>query len=399
MMLLSYKYHLKPTPTQKAALEEQLHLCRWTYNRLLNHCFEERKAGRGTPTQFSLQNLLPIMKAQTPELNMVFSQVLQNVAKRVRSGFESYWNRRRAGLRAHLPRFRGVDKYNSLTYPQMGFELRSEVLRLSKIGDLKLRLHRPIEGKVKTLTVTRSRAGKWFAVFSSEVEARPILDRLPAVGVDLGLSSLVALSDGTVFMAPRKYREAEEGLGRAQRSLSRKARGSGNREKARVKIARLSERVVNQRRDFSYKTARSIVNKYERIYLEDLKIQNMQRNRCVSKSIADAGWGLLRNALTYMARLSEGVTAFVDPRGTSQVCSGCGVRIEKGLGERMHRCPGCGLVLDRDVNAARNILKRGLEIGRGPPEYTPDGEVTNTRLIGDAQVASVIQEAHDFSHG
>jgi putative transposase len=141
------------------------------------------------------------------------------------------------------------------------------------------------------------------------------------------------------------------------------------------------------------------VNKYERIYLEDLKIQNMQRNRCVSKSIADAGWGLLRNALTYMARLSEGVTAFVDPRGTSQVCSGCGGRVEKGLGERMHRCPGCGLTIDRDVNAARNILKRGLEIGLGRAEYTPEGEETATQLSGAGQVASVNQEAHDLSHG
>jgi putative transposase len=259
--------------------------------------------------------------------------------------------------------------------------------------------HRPIEGKVKTLTVARSRAGKWYAVFSSEVEARPIQGRLPAVGVDLGLSSLVALSDGMVFEAPRSYRVAEGRLGRAQRSLSRKMRGSGNREKARVKIAKLSERVANQRRDFAYKTARSIVNRYERIYLEDLKIQNMQGNRCVCKSVADAGWGMLRNALTYMARLSEGVTAFVDPRGSSQVCSGCGVRVEKDLSIRIHRCPGCGLTIDRDVNAARNILKRGLEIGREPPEYTPEGEETATQLCAAGQVASVNQEAHDLSHG
>jgi putative transposase len=398
-MLLSYKYRLKPTKNQIVALEEQLRLCRWTYNKLLNHSFEARKAGRGTPTQFSLQSLLPDMKTQMPELDQVFSQVLQNVAKRVRMGFESYWNRRRAGLKAHLPRFRGADKYNSLTYPQMGFKLIGAALRLSKIGDLRLRLHRPIEGRVKTLTVGRGASGKWYAVFSCEVEDKPISGRLPAVGVDLGLNNLVALSDGTVFMAPRKYRDAEERLGMAQRSLSRKMRGSGNQEKARVKVARLSERVANQRRDFAYKTARSIVDRFESIYLEDLKIQNMQRNRCVSKSIADAGWGILRNALTYMARLSEGVTAFVDPRGTSQICSGCGGRVEKGLCERMHRCPECGLVLDRDVNAARNILKRGLEIGREPPEYTPVGEGTNTRLIGDAQVASVIQEAHDLSHG
>jgi putative transposase len=399
MIRLSYKYRLKPSTEQAAVLDEQLRLCRYAYNTLLEHSFSERRAGRGTPTHKALTYLLPGMKAVKPELNKVFSQVLQNVAKRVRSGFESYWTRRRAGLKAHTPRFSRVDKYNSLTYPQMGFELRGETVRLSKIGDLKLIQHRPVEGRVKTLTVARSRAGKWYAVFSSEVMARPIRDRLPAVGVDLGLSSLVALSDGTLFEAPRSYRVAEERLGWAQRSPSRKKRGSGNREKARVKIARLSERVANRRRDFSYKTARSIVNRYERIFVEDLKIANMVRNKRLSKSLGDAGWRMLRNALTYMARLSEGVTAFVDPRGTSQVCSGCGVRVEKGLGERMHRCPVCGLVLDRDVNAARNVLKRGLEIGREPPEYTPVGEVAATRFSGAEQVASVNQEAHYFSHG
>ena len=135
------------------------------------------------------------------------------------------------------------------------------------------------------------------------------------------------------------------------------------------------------------------MNRYERIYVEDLKIQSMQGNRCVSKSIADAGWGMLRNALTYMASLSEGVTAIVDPRGTSQVCSGCGVRVEKGLGERIHRCPLCGLTVDRDVNAARNVLKRGLEIDLERAEYTPEG------ARGAGQVASVKQEARGFSMG
>jgi putative transposase len=398
-MLLSYKYRLIPTTTQKAVLGEQLQLYRLTYNTLLNHCLEERKAGRGTPTQFSLQYLLPTMKAQTPELNAVFSHVLQNVAKRVRMGFKSYWNRKRVGLRAHLPRFRGEDGYNSLTYPQFGFRVEDGCLRLSKIGDLRIIQHRPVEGKVKTLTVTRSRTGKWYAVFASEVEAKPILNRLPAVGVDLGLNSLVALSDGTLIKAPRSYRMAEKKLGRLQRIQCRRKRGSHNREKARVKYTRLSERVANQRRDYAYKTARSIVNRYETIFVEDLKVQNMQGNRRLSKSIADAGWGMLRNALTYMARLSEGVTAFVDPRGTSQVCSGCGAVVGKDLYVRIHRCPRCGLTVDRDVNAARNVLKRGLEIGRGPPEYTPVGEVATAYLSGAGQVASVIQEAYDLSHG
>jgi putative transposase len=267
------------------------------------------------------------------------------------------------------------------------------MLRLSKIGDVKLIQHRPLEGKVKTLTVTRSASGRWFAVFSCEVENKPIPGRLPAVGVDFGLNSLVALSDGTLIEAPQSYRGAEERLGRAQRCLSRKRRGSRNREKARLRVASACEKVANQRRDYAYKTARSIANRYVRVYVEDLKIANMVQNRRLSKSIGDAGWGLLRNALTYMAERSEGVMAFVNPRGTSQTCSGCGAYVEKDLSVRVHRCPECGLTIDRDVNAARNMLKRGLEIGLERAEYTPVGEVTATQLSVVEQAASMNQEA------
>jgi putative transposase len=397
MIILSYKYRLKPSPGQATVLEEQLRLCRWAYNALLEYSFSERRAGRGTPTHKALTYLLPEMKAMKPELSNVFSQVLQNVCKRIRSGFESYWNRKRAGLKAHLPRFRGEDRYDSLTYPQFGFRVKDGVLCLSKIGDVRVVQHRPVEGKVKTLTVTRSRAGKWYAVFASEVEAKPIRNRLPAVGVDFGLNSLVALSDGTLIEAPRSYRNAETRLRRVQRSLSRKRRGSRNREKARRRVASACERVANRRRDYAYKTARSIVNRYERVYVEDLKIANMVKDRRLGKSIGDAGWGMLRNALTYMAKMSEGVTAFVNPRDTSQLCSGCGERVEKDLAVRVHVCPYCGLVLDRDVNAARNILRKG--IGLEQAEYTPVGEVTATQPSEVGQVASVSQEARLFRGG
>ena len=134
-MLLSYKYRLRPSTTQAAALEEQLQLCRWTYNKLLNHCYEERKAGRGTPTQFSLQNLLPDIKAQVLELDQVFEPGASERGEEGEVGIRILLgNRRRVGLRTHLPRFRGADKYSSLTYPQMGFELKGDALRLSRIG-------------------------------------------------------------------------------------------------------------------------------------------------------------------------------------------------------------------------------------------------------------------------
>ena len=315
------------------------------------------------------------------------------MAKRVRSGFESYWSRKKAGLKSRLPRFRRADKYSSLTYPQSGFSLDGCMLRLSKIGDVKLIQHRPLEGRVKTLTVIRNPTGKWCVVFSCEVENKPIAGREKAVGVDLGLNSLIALSDGTLIEAPGSYRNAESRLRRVQRSLSRKRRGSRNREKARRRVSSVCEKVANQRWDFAYKTARSIVNRYVRVYVEDLKIANMVQNRRLSKSIGDAGWGMLRNALTYMTERSEGVMAFVNPRNTSQLCSGCGAYVRKDLSVRTHRCPECGLTIDRDVNAALNVLKRGLEIGLEQAEYTPVGEATTTQLSVVEQAASMNQEA------
>jgi putative transposase len=331
------------------------------------------------------------MKEKNPELGLIHSQVLQNVSKRIRSGFENYWTKKKLGLRTHLPRFRRADKYNSLTYPQSGFIIKNRHLRLSKIGDLKIIQHQPIEGKVKTLTISRGASGKWYAIFSCEVDDRVIPDRLPSVGVDFGLHSLVALSDGTVIEAPQHYRDAQKRKRRSDRRHSKCKLGSKNREKARVKMARLSERVANQRKDFVFKTARSIVNKYERIYVEDLKITNLVRNKHLSKSIYDAGWGILKDNLTYMAERSLGLTVPVDSRNNSQMCSGCGEMVHKDLSVRMHRCPTCGLTLDRDVNAARNILLRGIGLGR--PESTLVGEGVSTQPGAVLHVTSMNQEA------
>ena len=350
-------------------LEEQLGLCRWTWNALLSHCLDERKSGRGTPTAVTLNYLFPVMKSGNPELRKVHSQALQNVAYRIRKGFENYWARRRAGLNADTPRFKGRGEYKSITYPQSGFSLKNGCLRLSKIGDLKIILHRPVEGEVKTLTIKHEPSGKWFAIFACEVENKPLLGRMPAVGVDFGLKSIVALSDGTTIDAPRYYRRSEQRLQRLQRWHSKRKMRSRNREKARIRVAKLAEKVSNQRRDFLNKTARGIVNKYERVYVEDLQTANMKRNKRLSKSIGDAGWRILRHNLTYMAERSLGVTVCVAPQDTSQLCSGCGELVPKDMAVRVHVCPHCGLVLDRDVNAAGNILRKGIGMERA--ESTP----------------------------
>ena len=256
---------------------------------------------------------------------------------------------------------------------------------------MKIILHRPVEGEVKTLTVKHEPSGKWYAVFACEVESKLIEGRLPAVGVDFGLKSIVALSDGTTIEAPQYYRRSEQRLARLQRIHSKRKLRSKNREKARVAVAKLSEKVSNQRRDFLNKIARMIVNKYERIYIEDLETANLKRNKHLSKSISDAGWRILRHTLTYMAERSEGMMVCVAPQYTSQICSGCGGLVPKTLDVRTHHCPHCGLVLDRDVNAARVILRKGILLER--QESTPVETRPLLSQMAVTQVGSMNQEA------
>ena len=385
-----FKYRLYPIRAHTKLLEEQLELCRQTHNLLLDYCKQQYKENGKTPTQFDLNNLLINLKQIRPEISLVFSQVLQNIAKRIKDAYTGFFARRRAGLRAGLPRFKGYGRYKSITYPQSGFKVKGDGLRLSKIGSIKIRQHRELPESVKTLTLKRMPSGKWFAVFSCLVEEQPREKPVKEVGIDVGLKSFAVLSDRTAVENPRYYRKGEGRLRRTQRGLSRKERGSRNWVKAKTKVARLHERVQNRRSDFLHKASRKITDKYGTVYVEGLKIRNMVRNHSLAKSISDASWGRFTQMLAYKEEESGGRVVSVNPWGTTQRCSRCGMVVEKALSDRIHSCPYCGLVMDRDLNAALNILERGREIGRGPPEYRPVEEGASTPL---GQARPMNQEA------
>lgn len=357
-LLLSYKYRIYPNMDQIKALEEHLEICRWTYNALLDYSYTERKEGRITPTQYDLGYLLPVIKRETPRLKLVNSQVLENVAERVRSGFENFWARRLHGLKAGLPHFRKIGDYDSLTYRQSGYKINRDILSLSNIGNIKINLHRTIEGKIKRVNIIRDNQ-KWYASFSCEVESKPILDREKIVGIDVGLFNLIATSDGETTEAPQKYRNSERRLKRLSRQLSKKKLRSKNWYKSKTRLAKLHKKVANQRKDFTFNLARNLVNRYETIVLEDLEISNMVKNKHLSKSISDAAWGELKRNLQYMSEMSGGREILIDPRNTSQVCPKCGGEVHKTLADRIHNCPHCGLVIDRDIAAAMEIKRRG----------------------------------------
>jgi putative transposase len=339
-----------------------------------------------------MQNLLPELKADRPELLKVHSQVLQNIAGRIRLGYDNFFARRKVGLRAGLPRFRKYGRYKSITYPQFGFRVEGNRLLLSKIGAIRIRQHRDIQGQIKTLTVKRMPSGKWYACFSCVVEAQPREKPLEDIGIDVGLHSYAVLSDGVRIENPRFYRKSEKKLGLLQRGLSRKERGSRNWVKAKTRVARLHEKIGNRRTDFLHKASREIADAYETVYFEDLKIGNMVKNYCLAKSIGDAGWGRFIGMIAYKEEESGGKLIKVNPKGTTQKCSRCGEKVKKTLSDRIHECPHCGLVMDRDLNAALNILARGREIRREPPESRPAEEETTTPPLEVVQVYPVKQE-------
>jgi putative transposase len=247
-------------------------------------------------------------------------------------------------------------RYKSITYPQSGFKVEGRKLLLSKIGAINIKLHRPIKGDVKTVTLKRMPSGKWFATFSCKIASEPKEKPNSAVGIDVGLRHFAVLSDGQIVESPRCLRKVEEKLARLQRCLSRKKRRSRNRKEARIKVARLHEKITNQRNDFLHKVSRKLADSYSTIVVEDLQISNIIQNHKLAKSIADSSWGRFVQMLSYKAEEAGGKVIKVDPKGTTQECSRCGLKVPKTLSERIHFCPRCGLKMDRDLNASRNIL-------------------------------------------
>jgi len=344
-------------------MERTLDLCRWTYNQTLSYRKNAwEKEGRSI-SKYEMHNFLPRWKEEYPELNEVFSQTLQSVQERVDLAFKAFFRRVKAGEKPGYPRFRGRGWYDSFTYPQMGFKINTGKLYLSKIGDIKIKLHRSIEGKIKRLTVRRSATGKWFACFSVETEdaALPPWKDGSVVGIDVGLDSFATLSNGEKIANPRFFREEEHELARVQRRLSRASKGTLERRSALKIVHRVHERIANKRYEFAHQVSHSLVDRFGLIALEDLNIKCMVHNHNLARSISDVAWNMLVTITSYKAASAGSVVVLVDPRNTSKMCSRCGILAEKSISDRVHNCPKCGLSMDRDWNAAINILRLGLQ--------------------------------------
>jgi putative transposase len=383
----TYKYQLMPTPEQVLTLELVLWRCRSLYNTALDERKTAWERRRVSVSYFRQKAELSALKADFPEYAEVNAQVLQDVIVRMERTFQAFFRRLNNGEQPGYPRFQGRTRYNSFTYPQYGggITLDGGVLSLSKIGRIPIRLHRPLEGTPKTVTISREADG-WYACIScAEVPTQPLPLTGQETGIDVGLKVFLVTADGEIVENPRHYRTAEKQLQKAQRRVSRRKKGSKRRKKAVALLKRKHQKVQRQRRDFHHKTALVLVRQFDVIYLEDLQVRNMSRRpepkpdgnggylhngvsakSGLNTSIQDAGWYSFRVILACKAAWAGKRVEAIPPSYTSQDCSGCGSRILKSLSERTHVCTNCGLILDRDENAARNIQWAGQRL-RGVP--------------------------------
>lgn len=364
-VLLNQKYEIYPTEQQKQRLECWLQYCRQTYNSALLDKENKYKRNKENYNRYDMQRQLKSDKNHYLFLKDVPSQPLQEVFARLQKSFENFFRKN-----ANYPKLKKYHDYNSMTFPQFGFNRKGNRMAMSfsengklynkKLGEMDILLHRPLDGTIKQLILKRQ-GKRWYAIFSVERQAvLPTICTDQAIGIDVGINKYAVLSNGMEYENPRFLRKKERQLKKAQQKLSRRKKRSANYIKQVQRIQKLHEKVANQRKDFLHKLSYHLSKDYSVIVVENLNIRNMVRNRKLSKSISDAGWGMFRNMLAYKCENHGGVLVKVEPKYTSQDCSSCGNRVKKSLSIRTHVCKKCGTVLDRDYNASLNILQKGL---------------------------------------
>ena len=395
MNVVALKYRLFPSKAQETALNETLAVCRLVYNSLLHERTALHEQGLKSPTYYTQAPAITRWKKDHAELKTVHSQVLQNVAVRVDLAFQAFFRRvkkndGKAGETPGYPRLKGEGQYDSITYPGSGFKIGESSVWLSLFGrqvQVQAKLHRPIVGKVKTCTVRRY-GSKWFVCFSVEQPDNLLPKSEEAVGLDAGLNSFLALSNGEFVDNPRFFRRDEKALAKAGRKQAKTVKRSKERRKANRVLSRIHERIRNRRHDFVHQTARRLVNRFGIIAVEKLNVKGMVKNHNLAKSISDASWSMFRSVLAHKAESAGREICAVNPAYTSQDCHACGYRAKKKLSERWHNCPMCTASLDRDTNAAINILN--LATGTS---------LTGTSLNGITLSQGTPVEAPAFRHG
>lgn len=355
----AYRFKIRrPSKTIVAKFEQHLLLCRELYNSALRERIDAYKINQVSITYQDQQNQLPEIKEVREDLNLVYSQVLQDALKRLDKTFKAFFSRVKKGdKKAGFPRFKGKNRYDSFTFPQaIGcFRLEENNLYLSKIGKVKIHLSQNILGKVKTCTIKKE-IDSWFVIFTVETE-REILPKIgQAVGIDAGIENFMTLSNGEQIENFKYFEASQKELRRKQRSVSRKKKGSASRKKAIVQLKKTHQKIKHQRTDFAHKLSTRLVKEFDVIAIEDLNIKAISKG-ILSKQIHDVAWNSFFQKLTYKAENAGKKLIKVNPNGTSQTCI-CGETVKKDLSVRHHKCLKCGYSNHRDIVSSQVILKR-----------------------------------------
>jgi putative transposase len=365
-MIRTYKYRLSPTKKQQHLLSALFFQMQTVYNDALNHRRWAWRQSRRSINYYDQWRRMRDERRKLPdEMGMLNATSIQQMLRRVDKAYKAFYRRAGRGEKGGHPRFKGRNRFKSIEYRYSdGCKLSGSSLYIQHIGNVRVKLHRPIpaDATIKQMVIKRT-AGHWYVSFQLEMpDPTPSQHDGPAVGIDVGLHSLLALSNGTLIDNPRWLRQGLGKLRTTQRRLSRRKKfGSGWRKAAR-QVAKLQEHVANQRRDFWHKTTSELAKTYSLIAVEDLNLSFMTRNGNLSLSAHDASLGMFRQMLGYKVENTGSQVIGVNPRNTSQACSGCGIIVAKGLNVRVHHCSACGIILDRDINAALNILALGLSV-------------------------------------
>ena len=318
-MIISYKYPIFPDKITQWKLVESLDACRWLYNRLLQDLNEANEKGIKLKT-YDTQNMIPSLKIINPKLNLVYSKVLQMVNYTLWSNIKGLSASKKNGRKIGHIRFKGYGWYNTLNYNQSGFKIDQDrtLLHLSKIGDMRIKLYRKIDGCIKAVIIKRE-GKRWFAIVQADQEPQPLPETEEAIGLDVGLTSFVVDSEGNDIENPRCAEHATDKLAKLQRKLARAKMGSNNYRAIKDKVAKLHKRINCQRDDFLHKLSRMYVNNFDIICVEDLDVKGLKekgRNNGMHRSIHDASWSKFMFMLSYKAQSAGRELKKVDPRNT-----------------------------------------------------------------------------------
>lgn len=357
-MRKAYKYRIYPSEEQKIYLRKTFGCVRFIYNKMLADRIEYYKL-----TEKSLKNTPAQYKKEIPWLKDVDSLALANAQMNLDKAYKNFFRDKSFGF----PKFKSKKtNYNSYTTNNQNGTVYIEkgYIKMPKLKSMiKIKQHRQFNGLIKSCTISQVPSGKYYISILVETENIKLCETDKKIGIDLGIKEFAITSDGEFFANPKHLKKSEKRLIKLQKDLSRKLKYSNNRNKARIKVAKIHEKIANQRKDFLHKISTQLINENQVIVIEDLKVSNMIKNHKLAKSIADISWSEFRTMLEYKAEwYSRKIVVAPSNYASSQLCSNCGNKSSqtKDLSCRTYICPVCGMIMDRDINASKNLLKLAI---------------------------------------